>query len=567
VMSRLVPWLILVFLLTIVFARERAMNGKRKAMPAGKQEGCRLCHSDLTGFERAHSPEAVGCVACHGGEAFSLRKDSAHQGMAKSPGLLENAQGSCDFCHPGLPRRVRNSLMATNAGIIALDSRVFQEEHATPGTMAEIATSTVTPARSHIRKLCAGCHLGLERGRLYDEHQQGGCLACHLEARLGNSAARKGGKVHPRLSLTPATVRSNACEACHSRSSRISLCYRGYADEEGARATGKSFKYFDGRPFALRTPDVHHMKGLDCIDCHTAREIMGDGARHTEKREALDVTCADCHRPERLVSLSPEGPDFPGERRLIAARGLTIREGREFPLTRRGTLLYNVFRDPDISGGAAAGYQVPWTLALKRSRRTISMKPFSSKPWHTLEGHRRLDCQACHTTWASSCASCHSAYRPEGSQYDWLAGRPTPGEWTERHGPYVHGLPALGLSRGRVRPFVPGMILTLDTGSRRIAGRYFAPTEPHTTGKARSCASCHREPRMLETGPTLRAGGRAFTIREKERILLVGSCVPCHREYGDPIFRNFSISLDAMGPSCRSGDYLKSPAATSKARR
>ncbi len=158
-----------------------------------------------------------------------------------------------------------------------------------------------------------------------------------------------------------------------------------------------------------------------------------------------------------------------------------------------------------------------------------------------------------------------------------------------RAGPPPLGLRGKGV--GRVEPFVPGMIMTLnkDRGvpggklpasahglidSKTIFRRLYAPSVPHTTThKGRSCASCHRSSLALGLGRgtlTLDTGGaaprwrfapavetlpqdglpadawipwgraredrhlatrtdaRPFTPEEQQRVLRVGACLPCH---------------------------------------
>ena len=43
--------------------------------------------------------------------------------------------------------------------------------------------------------------------------------------------------------------------------------------------------------------DVHFKKGMKCLDCHTAREIHGDGTAYVsfQQEGAMDVSCAKCH--------------------------------------------------------------------------------------------------------------------------------------------------------------------------------------------------------------------------------------------------------------------------------
>ncbi len=72
-------------------------------------------------------------------------------------------------------------------------------------------------------------------------------------------------------------------------------------------------KLADERVFERVVPDIHQERGLDCIDCHTPNEVMGDGAAHARKRDQLRVACEDCHpRPgvvPSTVALSALDPE------------------------------------------------------------------------------------------------------------------------------------------------------------------------------------------------------------------------------------------------------------------
>jgi len=45
------------------------------------------------------------------------------------------------------------------------------------------------------------------------------------------------------------------------------------------------------------TQDVHFGAGMKCMDCHTAREMHGDGITYTSMKQpgAMDVSCEQCH--------------------------------------------------------------------------------------------------------------------------------------------------------------------------------------------------------------------------------------------------------------------------------
>ena len=45
------------------------------------------------------------------------------------------------------------------------------------------------------------------------------------------------------------------------------------------------------------TPDVHFAAGMQCMDCHTTREMHGDGVKYLSMKQpgAMDVSCEQCH--------------------------------------------------------------------------------------------------------------------------------------------------------------------------------------------------------------------------------------------------------------------------------
>ncbi len=92
---------------------------------------------------------------------------------------------------------------------------------------------------------CAGCHVR-------------SCDTCHKKEVDGRAS----------YSLDPARAQ-DVCEKCH-----------GLEKES----------------------DVHFTKGMKCLDCHTAREIHGDGTPYNSIHDpgALDVRCENCHKPEEL---------------------------------------------------------------------------------------------------------------------------------------------------------------------------------------------------------------------------------------------------------------------------
>ena len=101
-----------------------------------------------------------------------------------------------------------------------------------------------------------------------------------------------------KLSCNNCHVRS--CDTCHVKEVGGKPAY-----STGAAGTEKACEKCHGMEsltFARKSPsdptaDVHFAKGMKCMDCHTAREIHGDGTLYDSMQApgALDVSCEKCH--------------------------------------------------------------------------------------------------------------------------------------------------------------------------------------------------------------------------------------------------------------------------------
>ncbi|HQR44862.1 MAG TPA: hypothetical protein PK598_02460, partial [Thermoanaerobaculia bacterium] len=275
----------------------------------------------------------------------------------------------------------------------------------------------------------------------------------------------------------------------------------------------------DGRPACRLTPDVHAAAGMSCVDCHLHTELMGDGTARAHEGEQVEVACESCHGPVR-----PEGEAAWGSTRDEVTRGiLRMRRDDVAPETllrvgRRGTPLWNLRR-------SAEG----WRLVRKLDGKVLPVKQTPRDSNHSLKGHERLSCSACHAAWAPLCSSCHTAFDSTGRQWDFGIGRETDGAWRERSEGFSFGPPLLAVrGDGKIVPAMPGMILDIEAKSLAlppVSRRLIAALDPHTTGKrARSCESCHR----AAPGPDFEAGTRAGLrpLNEEERRKLASARLP-----------------------------------------
>jgi len=594
----------------------------------GRPEGCLVCHQGVTGLGNAHKPEAIGCASCHGGDSLTLDKAAAHAGMEAIPGNLASAARSCGqaACHGSIIPRIDRSVMATMRGVVEIDRRVFGEAPmGTPPAPGHVKQLGRSNADTHLRQLCAACHLGAPKtdlGPIEEGDLGGGCNACHLvyspaaltafqlyaHQKLEGKAAAP--KTHPALSLD---IGNGKCFSCHSRSGRISTNYEGWqelhdpspeARQSGWLAGSRFRSLRDDRVFERVAPDIHHLRGLDCIDCHTSTEVMGDGVAHARKSGQVRVSCEDCHAPfGASLPTTPASRIDPESRRILALRALPGPVPKRFIQTAKGDVLVNGVID-DRTGKPV--------MLRKRSGQPRELKP-AARVCTEGAGHDRLSCGSCHTGWASRCNSCHTAFDAKAEAYDWIADADVVGGWKEKSGPFVSDLPTLGIRaiskkdgghRSVIETFVPGMILSVDrpgkpgTPGDSLSHRLYARVEPHTTQqKSRSCKSCHNDPVAIGYGRgdlryvrTTRGGRweftpasqplafdglpsdawipfldtpkgmastrddvRPFTIEEQRRILQVGACLTCHDEHSR-VMRNsvqtFKQQLAQHNPRC-----------------
>jgi hypothetical protein len=579
--------------------RFSAADTAQLAVIQGHAEGCVSCHGGMTGFSDAHRPEYIGCYSCHGGDPLTLNKTKAHKNMFPVPGNLSNASVACgnQGCHPAIVNRVDKSLMTTLSGMISVDKWVFGET-ADLNSAEHVDDIGHTAAGIHLRNLCAGCHLGNEKTKTGPAawlERGGGCLACHLTydkkalATLQQMKNRKSSDTslpmyHPALDLN---ITNDKCKSCHSRSGRISMNYEGWHETELKPESVKGKADYqvlpDNRVFIKMPEDIHHQKGMLCIDCHGSFELMGDGKLHAHKEDAVKIQCSDCHAAKANNQIYLESADR--ETQLISWSRKYKGEGVQVIVTAKGGFpLVNTLVEEQGSR---------LSMIKKSGAGTVIMKP-PAKACTEGKAHERLSCDACHTAWAPQCIGCHNSYESRTKGFDMLLNKERKGTWIEYATEGMADLPVLGINytdksrkKGQVGTFTPGMIMTIDKGSykkgeKTVFHRLYAPSTAHTTQqKGRSCKSCHNEPLALGYGrgklvfskegnwsfeplfennksdglpedawtgflkertdqAATRIGMRPFNLAEQKNILTAGACLTCHEGNSDVMNRSLA---------------------------
>ncbi len=478
------------------------------------EESCLSCHSNTKGYSSYHNPELIGCISCHLGNPNTSDKEDSHKGMVLIPGNLSDAAETCGKCHPNELHKIENSLMTTNSGIVAVDKYIFGEAD-TPNGQYHIQLIENSASDKHLRDLCANCHLGAQKdtfGPITQLSRGGGCNACHLnysdeaKADLATyiSSEKKELPIHH-----PATnifVTNEHCFGCHSRSSRISTNYEGWQEtllDETDVLNNNAYKVIeDKRVYKYIEEDVHHTKGMLCIDCHSSHEVMGDGKRYTHEEQAVKIQCSDCHFKEKPNTIPYDSLD--AESLLVFLhRDYKHSDKEVISVEKGGHPLVNTFID-SLGNAFLIG------------KKDGKLHPLNPQPevCSRDNAHKNVSCATCHSSWTTRCIGCHNEFDAnEPRAFDLLDRKYGKGQWKEYVSEFSSSLPAMGVritNEGkRIEPAVPGMVLTIDKGS--YAGkeigtdvsfhRLYAPNSPHTTiSKVRDCKSCHTNPATLGYG-------------------------------------------------------------------
>lgn len=92
------------------------------------------------------------------------------------------------------------------------------------------------------------------------------------------------------LGCVKAECHVKTCDNCHATEVKGKAAYT----VAQARTEQACIKCHEPDP---KVPDVHTEKGMKCMQCHTSREIHGDGKPHNTYMEAgfFDVRCENCH--------------------------------------------------------------------------------------------------------------------------------------------------------------------------------------------------------------------------------------------------------------------------------
>ena len=360
----------------------------------------------------------------------------------------------------------------------------------------------------------------------------------------------------------------------------------------------KEAPLFVGKGRVMR--DVHTARGMDCTDCHTQLDIMGDGNLYSKQHEAVEIRCETCHGDSRSYPSISQVTD-PGDPAIRVSKHY-----KDGPNKVDDWMAVSVRNRTMTNVKVRDGHMVTIGKQSGKVHEIPLVKDFLAA--HSIPQHQsRLECSACHARWVVRCPGCHQS----------IIGDPLQAPVLTSHSLDI-GEPSLMIGpRGKVAPMLtqPERHLTIldekgnpipvlgRMGTQRGRYRQWAFTNPHGTSgsnlayalnphsirkQARSCTSCHLSGKTLGLGEgdlkigknatgkndfidplnrsdiilkasqfepqakvsmrgesiagTHQPQARTFNQKEINRILRIGNCIPCHDSYEDPIYQDIKKS-------------------------
>ncbi len=179
-----------------------------------------------------------------------------------------------------------------------------------------------------------------------------------------------------------------------------------------------------GKPVHLK--DIHLERGMQCVDCHFKQDNHGSGKLYGEPRNAVEITCADCHGTARrraygesavqwqLTTTGPGAPEGGGTN----LRGLTTPWGSpRFALVRGRVLVQRSMTDENLQWEIPQVMDVdtPGQPVFNEKARLAHTMQRDGKTWgdgtspDIAHADERMSCATCHSSWITSCFGCHLA--------------------------------------------------------------------------------------------------------------------------------------------------------------
>ena len=470
---------------------------------------------------------------------------------------------TCGECHAEDVARMLSSLHGTTAGHLSdgfYEVGSFEERgskysifptRSSPreGGAVERLDSVPAPAKTTTRnqfdlahhyadlarKECMQCHLYSQgravRGRVgFDgDYRSEGCAACHVAYATdgltlsADAKAPVGEPGHPRTHSMTATPDTDLCTRCHYGDASIGLNFRGLSqlppgapggpDIPGTTNVQLNRTFYLNDP-EVTPPDIHHERGMHCIDCHTNSDVMGDGKLHGQMEHAVEISCEACHGT------------FSEPSTLMTERGA--------PLDNLSRVGEEVFLVGKVDGRSHRVPQVVNVLNPDHHR-------YNRRAARAMTGqHANVECYTCHAGWNANFLGFHFTRNESLTQLDLMSGRRTRGRVTTQEKVFAtwKSFYAGFNESGRVAPYLTGFSMmgsvydkngdlildqVLPETAEGLSGMTMIHHQLHSTRPtARQCVECHRAPSTWGLGSSnFRLGRRLVFAADRRGVEVV----------------------------------------------
>ena len=275
---------------------------------------------------------------------------------------------------------------------------------------------------------------------------------------------------------------------------------------------------------AVHLKDVHLAHGMQCADCHFEKDVHGNGQLYGEPRNATTINCIDCHgtigaRPTLVTtgnagqidllnnSNTPWGPRFVWEGNALYQQSVMSPDKR-----------WEVPQTMDTVDPLSAHYnpKSAYAKTLLRDGKRWGDVPADSSERHVTLAHDNsaMDCQICHTSWATSCFGCHlpmkANQRVPQNKFEGVIDRnyTTYNPQVVRDDVFMLGIDGtVKKNRMAVLRSSSAVVVSSQNANREwvysqqqtfsaegYSGQAFNPHFPHTTssvGTTKNCTDCH----------------------------------------------------------------------------
>jgi hypothetical protein len=307
---------------------------------------------------------------------------------------------------------------------------------------------------------------------------------------------------------------------------------------------------------AVHLKDVHLAHGMQCADCHFDVDVHGNGMLYGEPRNATTIMCIDCHgtidkRPSLVTtgnagaidllnnSNTPWGPRFVWDGTKLYQQSTMSPDTRwEIPQTidtidplsphynPKSAYAKTLRRDGKTWGGLVSSSADGRDGALRRpwsSQRddptnltalSSQVSDAQDRHVHLAHDNSAMDCQICHTSWATSCFGCHlpmkANQRVAQNKFEGVTDRnfTTYNPQVVRDDVFMLGIDGtVKKNRMAVLRSSSAVVVSSQNANREwvysqqqtfsaegYSGQAFNPHFPHTTssvGTTKNCTDCH----------------------------------------------------------------------------